>query len=152
MNRRSNSLFAIFLLFSLIAVAPGLAGPGLAGKERPKSKAVPAQKIAVPAIPFEKYKLKNGLEVILSEEHRLPLVAVYVLYHVGPANERPGRTGFAHLFEHLMFDGSLHVGQKAHFKTLEAAGARQVNGTTDLDHTKYFETVPSDEIEKALWL
>jgi zinc protease len=152
MNRRSNSLFAIFLLFSLIAVAPGLAGAGLAGKERPKSKAVPAQKIAVPAIPFEKYKLKNGLEVILSEDHRLPLVAVYVLYHVGPANERPGRTGFAHLFEHLMFDGSLHVGQKAHFKTLEAAGARQVNGTTDLDHTKYFETVPPDELEKALWL
>lgn len=148
MNRRSNLSLAIFIAFySFIAAVPGLFG--IAPSE---SKAAPAQKIAVPTIPFEKYKLKNGLEVILSEDHRLPLVAVYVLYHVGPANERPGRTGFAHLFEHLMFDGSLHVGQKAHFKTLEAAGARQVNGTTDLDHTKYFETVPSDELEKALWL
>jgi len=148
MNRRSNRSLAIFIvLYSFIAAAPGLFGI-----EPPKSKAAHAQKIAVPPIPFEKYKLKNGLEVIFSEDHRLPLVAVYVLYHVGPANERPGRTGFAHLFEHLMFDGSLHVGQKAHFKTLEAAGARQVNGTTDLDHTKYFETVPSDELEKALWL
>src|SRR5580693_7296744 len=109
-------------------------------------------KIVVPAIPYEKYKLKNGLEVILSEDHRLPLVAVYVLYHVGPANERPGRTGFAHLFEHFMFEGSLHVGPKAHFKMLEGVGGRQINATTDLDNTKFFETVPSNELEKALWL
>jgi zinc protease len=109
-------------------------------------------RITLPRIPFEKYTLKNGLEVILSEDHRLPLVTVYVLYHVGPIDERPGLTGFAHLFEHFMFDGSLHVGEKAYFKTLEGVGAHDVNGTTDLDHTQYFETVPSNELATALWL
>ncbi len=75
-----------------------------------------------PAIKFEKYKLANGLEVILSEDHRLPLVAVDLWYHVGPANERPGRTGFAHLFEHMMFQGSKHAGDQP-FQVLESAGA-----------------------------
>jgi zinc protease len=146
MNSRLRTLISILFLLSNPFTVWGLSEK----KEPPKIFA--SQKITIPDIPYEKYKLKNGLEVILSEDHKLPLVAVYVFYHVGPANERPGRTGFAHLFEHFMFDGSMHVGQKAHFKILEAAGARQVNGTTDLDHTKYFETVPSDEIEKALWL
>lgn len=146
MLRRSSVLLSTVFLISFIVP------PGTAAKAPKKSKPAAPDKITVPSIPYEKYRLKNGLEVILSENHRLPLVAVYVLYHVGPANERPGRTGFAHLFEHFMFDGSLHVGQKAHFKLLEAVGARQVNGTTDLDHTKYFETVPSDELERALWL
>src|SRR5215471_12747700 len=71
----------------------------------------PARKL--PTIPFEKYKLKNGLEVILSQDHTLPLVSVNIWYHVGPANEKAGRTGFAHLFEHMMFEGSQHVGSKA---------------------------------------
>jgi zinc protease len=106
----------------------------------------------VAGIPYEKYKLKNGLEVILSENHRLPVVAVNIWYHVGPANEKQGRTGFAHLFEHLMFEGSAHVGERAHFKYLEAAGATNINGTTEFDRTNYFETVPSNELEKALWL
>jgi zinc protease len=111
-----------------------------------------AQRITVPDIPYEKYKLKNGLEVILSENHRLPIVAVNLWYHVGPANERPGHTGFAHLFEHLMFEGSKHVGEKAHFRYMEAAGGTNINGTTEFDRTNYFETVPSNELEKALWL
>lgn len=106
----------------------------------------------LPTIPFETYKLKNGLEVILSQDHRLPLTAVNLWYHVGPANELPGRTGFAHLFEHMMFEGSKHVGAKAHFKYLEGAGATGMNGTTDFDRTNYFETVPSNQIELALWL
>lgn len=105
-----------------------------------------------PAIPFEKYKLKNGLDVILSEDHRLPMVAVNLWYHVGPANERPGLTGFAHLFEHMMFEGSQHVGAKKHFKFLESAGASIINGTTDFDRTNYFETMPSNQLELALWL
>jgi zinc protease len=105
-----------------------------------------------PTIPYEKFKLKNGLEVILSEDHRLPLVAVNLWYHVGPANEVAGRTGFAHLFEHMMFEGSKHVGAKAHFKYLEGAGATSMNGTTDFDRTNYFETVPSNQLELALWL
>jgi zinc protease len=105
-----------------------------------------------PQIKYEKYKLQNGLEVILSEDHRLPLVAVNLWYHVGPMYEKPGRTGFAHLFEHMMFQGSRNVGEKAHFKYLEAAGASDINGTTDFDRTNYFETLPSNQLELALWL
>ncbi len=105
-----------------------------------------------PQIKYEKYTLKNGLNVILYEDHRLPLVATNIWYHVGPANERPGRTGFAHLFEHMMFEGSQHVGPKAHFRHLEAAGASDINGTTDFDRTNYFETLPSNQLELALWL
>ncbi len=107
---------------------------------------------AVPELKYEKYKLANGLDVILLEDHRLPLVAVNFWYHVGPANERPGLTGFAHLFEHLMFEGSRHIGEEGHFRYLEAAGASEINGTTDLDRTNYFETLPSNQLELALWL
>ncbi len=105
-----------------------------------------------PTLDFEKYRLPNGLDVILLEDHRLPLVAVNIWYHVGPANERPGLTGFAHLFEHMMFEGSRHVGVKEHIRRLEAAGATEINGTTDFDRTNYFETVPSNQLELALWL
>jgi len=106
----------------------------------------------VPKIQFEKYTLPNGLEVILSEDHRLPIVAVNLWYHVGPANEAAGRTGFAHLFEHLMFQGSKHTPHDSHFQMLEAAGATGINGTTDFDRTNYFETVPSNRLELALWI
>src|SRR5438876_2578081 len=101
----------------------------------------------IPKIQFEKYTLPNGLEVILSQDHRLPIVAVNLWYHVGPANEVAGRTGFAHLFEHLMFQGSKHTPPDSHFKMLEAAGATNINGTTDYDRTNYFETVPSNRLE-----
>jgi zinc protease len=106
----------------------------------------------VPHIAFEKYTLPNGLDVILSEDKRLPLVSVNLWYHVGPANEEAGRTGFAHLFEHMMFQGSKHVPPDTHFKFLESAGASEVNGTTDFDRTNYFETLPSNQLELALWL
>jgi len=112
--------------------------------------AAPAHKL--PTIPFEQYKLKNGLQIILSEDHTLPLVSVNIWYHVGPANEKSGRTGFAHLFEHMMFEGSQHVGAKAHFGFLEAAGATEINGTTNFDRTNYYETVPSNQLDLALWL
>ncbi len=111
-----------------------------------------AQTSTAPTLDFEKYVLPNGLEVILSEDHRLPLVAVNLWYHVGPANEEPGRTGFAHLFEHMMFQGSKHVPGDTHFRTLEGAGASGINGTTDFDRTNYFETVPANQLELALWL
>jgi len=111
-----------------------------------------ASAVVAPQIKYEKYTLKNGLEVILAEDHRLPLAAVDLWYHVGPANERAGRTGFAHLFEHMMFEGSLHVGSKEHDRYLEAAGASDINGTTDFDRTNYFETLPSNQLELALWL
>ena len=117
-----------------------------------KAAAAKPAPLAVPQLKFEKYKLDNGLEVILSEDHRLPLVAVNLWYHVGPANEVPGRTGFAHLFEHMMFEGSRHVPGSSHFHYLEAAGASDINGTTDFDRTNYFETLPSNQLELALWL
>ncbi len=106
----------------------------------------------LPEIKYEKYTLPNGLTVITHEDHRLPLVAVDLWYHVGPLNELPGRTGFAHLFEHMMFEGSEHVGEKAHIKFVQSAGATDVNGTTDFDRTNYFETMPSNQLELALWL
>lgn len=112
----------------------------------------PAKPLVVPKLPYEKYTLPNGLEVILYENHKLPLVAVDLWYHVGPVNERPGRTGFAHLFEHMMFEGSEHVGEKAHIKYLEGAGATDINGTTSYDRTNYFETLPSNQLELGLWL
>ncbi len=115
-----------------------------------QSAQAPAHKL--PTIPFEKYKLNNGLEVILSEDHTLPLVSVNIWYHVGPANEKAGLTGFAHLFEHMMFEGSQHVGAKGHFSFLESAGATEINGTTNFDRTNYYETVPSNQLDLALWL
>src|SRR6266550_3731175 len=120
------------------------------------ASAAPAYSAGVkpPAVKLEveKYTLPNGLEVILREDHRLPLVAVNLWYHVGPANEAAGRTGFAHLFEHLMFQGSKHVPPDTHFTTLEAAGATGINGTTDFDRTNYFETVPANRLDLALWI
>src|SRR5215216_2922098 len=105
----------------------------------------------VPRLPVETITLSNGLKVMLSPEHRLPLVAVNLWYHVGPANEEPGRTGFAHLFEHMMFQCSKHVPCDSHLKLIESVGG-DVNGTTDFDRTNYFETVPSNQLELALWL
>ena len=106
----------------------------------------------IPRLQFEKYTLPNGLEVILSPKRGLPMVAVNLWYHVGPANEDKGRTGFAHLFEHMMFQSSKHVPPDSHIRLLEAAGASDLNGTTDYDRTNYFETVPSNQMELALWL
>jgi zinc protease len=106
---------------------------------------------SAPDIPFRKYELDNGLEVILHQDRSLPLVAVNLWYHVGPANEPPGRSGFAHLFEHLMFEGSRHVGHRFD-ELLESAGATNVNGTTSWDRTDYFETVPRRYLELALWI
>jgi zinc protease len=106
----------------------------------------------IPAILFEKYTLPNGLDVILVEDHRLPVVAVNIWYHVGPAHESEGRTGFAHLFEHLMFAGSKHVPRGAADKLLEGVGATDSNGTTDFDRTNYFDTVPANQLDLALWI
>ncbi len=102
-------------------------------------------------IPYERYSLSNGLRVVLSLEPRTPVVAVNLWYAVGSRNERPGRTGFAHLFEHMMFQGSSHVPDTAHFAYIEQAGG-SLNGSTWLDRTNYFETVPSHYLELALWL
>ncbi|HKW47040.1 MAG TPA: pitrilysin family protein [Gemmatimonadaceae bacterium] len=102
-------------------------------------------------IPIETFRLPNGLFVTLSEDHTAPIVAVNLWYHVGSANEREGRTGFAHLFEHMLFQGSADVGANEHFEFIQRAGGT-LNGSTWLDRTNYFETVPSNHLELVLWL
>src|SRR5205814_1954033 len=104
----------------------------------------------IPTIDVQKFTLPNGLEVILSENHTLPVIGVDLWYHVGPINEAEGRTGFAHQFEHMMFQGSKHTPNDAYFKLLQGAGASGVNATTDFDRTNFFETVPSNQLELAL--
>ena len=107
-----------------------------------------------PLVQLETYTLPNGLTVILAPDHRLPTVGVNLWYHVGAANEAPGRTGFAHLFEHLMFQGSKHRqgNEQDLFGILEAAGASDINASTTYDRTNYFETLPANRLELALWL
>src|SRR5881296_2701974 len=104
----------------------------------------------MPQITFEKYALSNGLDVILHRDDSTPVVAVNVWYHVGSQNEAPGRTGFAHLFEHIMFEGSKHH-DREYFEPLQEAGGN-INGSTTTDRTNYFENVPSNYLELALWL
>lgn len=102
-------------------------------------------------IPYEKYVLANGLTVIINEDHSDPIVHVEVTYHVGSNRETPKRTGFAHFFEHMMFQGSQNVQDEEHFKIVQGSGG-DMNGTTNRDRTNYFETVPSNMLETALWL
>ncbi len=102
-------------------------------------------------IPYEKYVLPNGLTVIVTEDHSDPVVHLDVTYHVGSAREEIGKSGFAHFFEHMMFQGSDNVADEQHFKIVTAAGGT-MNGTTNTDRTNYFETVPSNQLEKVLWL
>ena len=102
-------------------------------------------------IPIETFRLANGLLVTFSEDHTAPIVAVNLWYHVGSANEREGLTGFAHLFEHMLFQGSEHVGTNEHFEMIQRAGGT-LNGSTWLERTNYFETVPSNHLESVLWL
>lgn len=102
-------------------------------------------------IPYQKFVLDNGLTVIIHEDHKAPIVAVNVWYHVGSKNEKPGKTGFAHLFEHLMFNGSENYNDE-YFKPLEKVGATDINGTTSEDRTNYFQNVPTSAIDVALWM
>ncbi len=102
-------------------------------------------------VDLEKYKLKNGLNVILFNDDRIPLVGVNLWYNVGSANEEKNRTGFAHLFEHIMFQGSLNVPKEMHFKHIQEAGGN-LNGSTSTDRTNYYETVPANFLEMILWL
>ncbi len=102
-------------------------------------------------IPYEKWKLPNGLTVIIHEDHSDPIVHVDITYHVGSARETPGKSGFAHFFEHMMFQGSDHVADEEHFKIVQGSGGN-MNGTTNRDRTNYFETMPKNYLETALWL
>src|SRR5881397_795049 len=107
-------------------------------------------------VPYQKFVLKNGLSLIVHEDHKAPIVAVNLWYHVGSKNEKPGKTGFAHLFEHLMFTGSEHFkgsgDQRGFFEAMERIGATDLNGTTSNDRTDYFENVPKNALDVALWI
>ena len=102
-------------------------------------------------IPYEKFALDNGLTLIVHEDHKAPIVAVNVWYHVGSKNEKEGKTGFAHLFEHLMFNGSEHYNDD-YFKPFDRVGATGMNGTTNFDRTNYFQEVPKNALDMALWM
>ncbi|WP_348729281.1 pitrilysin family protein [Rheinheimera texasensis] len=106
---------------------------------------------AAVAIPYKKYRLANGLTVIVHEDASDPLVHVDVTYHVGSAREEPGKSGFAHFFEHMMFQGSEHVADEQHFQIITEAGG-EMNGSTNTDRTNYYQTVPVNQLEKVLWL
>lgn len=112
---------------------------------------VPGILCAQPEVKFEQYTLDNGLTVILHEDHAAPLASIMMMYHVGSKNEKKGRTGFAHLFEHMMFQGSQHVKKEEHFRFLQQVGAN-VNGSTSEDRTNYFEALPSNGLELAIYL
>ncbi|HSY60602.1 MAG TPA: pitrilysin family protein, partial [Cytophaga sp.] len=102
-------------------------------------------------IPYKRYELANGMQIVIHEDHSDPIVYVDVTYHVGSAREQQGRSGFAHFFEHMMFQGSKNVADEQHFKVITEAGGT-LNGTTNTDRTNYFEVVPSNQLEKMLWL
>ena len=132
----------------------GLGVAAAAETTRPSKPAVAASALTrLPPIevPFEKFRLANGLTVVVHEDHKAPLVAVNVWYHIGSKDEPEGRHGFAHLFEHLMFNGSEHFNDEF-FRALEPAGATGINGTTNRDRTNYFETVPTAALDLALFL
>ncbi|HGG57714.1 MAG TPA: insulinase family protein, partial [Nannocystis exedens] len=140
----------------LVCVLGGLATASLPASAAPESTSTLAE-AAKPEAPtvnidFKRYTLANGLEVILHQDRSSPQVAVNVWYHVGSGNEVPGRSGFAHLFEHMMFQGAKHIGEDVHFDILREIGGTGVNGTTNSDRTNYYEIVPAHHLETALWL
>jgi zinc protease len=146
---RAVAALAFSGLFALAPAARAESAKAAAAKAAAAVAIAPARPVL--ELPFEKVTLENGLTLILHRDPSLPMVAVNIWYHVGPVNEPPGRSGFAHLFEHLMFEGSRHVGHQFD-KLLESIGATNVNGTTNWDRTNYFETVPREYLELALWI
>ena len=124
---------SMFMAVLPLVAASALAGPG---DGRP----------SLPVVKFSDYTLSNGLRVIISVDHSAPVIAVSVTYNVGSRNERPGRTGFAHLFEHMMFQGSGNVGKGEHMMLIQENGGT-MNGTTNQDRTNYFETLPANQLD-----
>jgi predicted Zn-dependent peptidase len=139
-----------FLAVSLLCVAAGVAGAQSTARRSTQAGKSPELRVD-----FTRETLPNGLNVIYHVDHTTPVAAVLLIYNVGSKMEQPGKTGFAHLFEHMMFKGSKNVGDGQHFALLEAAGGRagsDINGTTSWDRTNYFEQIPSNQLELGLWL
>jgi predicted Zn-dependent peptidase len=149
-SRPWRSLLVAAALCALPATVP--AAPGDDARTGATKLKPPEPKPSDPKLAFERYTLPNGLEVILSPDRRVPIVAVNLWYHVGSGHEVYGRSGFAHLFEHMVFQGSKNVGSDRHFEVLKKIGGDSINGTTNPDRTNYFEVVPSNQLEAALWL
>jgi len=147
------------IAFITLALGLATAWPTPGSAQRPSRTATRARpqraaRASAPApitIPYQRLVLKNGLTLLVHEDHKAPIVAVNIWYHVGSKNERPGRTGFAHLFEHLMFNGSEHFNDD-YFQPFERIGATDQNGTTNEDRTNYFENVPTNALDVALWM
>jgi zinc protease len=125
----------LFALFELVSAQKAVSAGGQEGTD----------------IPYKKFVLDNGLTLIVHEDHKAPIVAVNVWYHVASKNEKPGKTGFAHLFEHLMFNGSENFNDD-YFQALERVGATDLNGSTNEDRTNYFQNVPSSAVDLPLWM
>jgi zinc protease len=144
-TRMGQSRALACLFAGLLGLGSGmtLAGPAPAAK--------PVTPAAADLIPYEKFTLANGLTVVVHTDRKAPIVAVNVWYHVGSKNESPGKTGFAHLFEHLMFQGTEHYDDE-YFKPFEQVGATSMNGTTSFDRTNYFQNVPTTALDLALWM
>src|SRR6266568_2339222 len=141
---------------ALLTLLLGFAAASTVPAQRPvhTTRPRPRPRAAEPAaitIPYQRFALKNGLTLLVHEDHKAPIVAVNIWYHVGSKNEKPGRTGFAHLFEHLMFNGSEHFNDD-YFQPFERIGATDQNGTTNNDRTNYFENVPTSALDVALWM
>ena len=135
-----------FRIFVLLLVLPA----AIRAQQKPIEKVEKTSPDEI-VIPYEKYVLSNGLTVLIHEDHSDPVVHVDVTYHVGSAREEIGKSGFAHFFEHMMFQGSDHVADEQHFKIITEAGGT-LNGSTNRDRTNYYETVPANQLEKMLWL
>lgn len=140
--KRSRSLRV--LCGALLAI--GLAAPTVAPAASSGPAAPQTRQIKQPTLDIQPFTLKNGLRVYVVEQHHAPVVTVNVTYNVGSRDERPGRTGFAHLFEHMMFQGSANVGKAEHFKLINDYGG-VMNGSTSFDRTNYFQTMPAHQLE-----
>jgi len=149
--------FAVSIVTTITLAVCGFAQNGLPKKSASHSSVTGIKVSKTPAgaseidIPYTRFVLANGLTVIVHEDHKAPIVAVNMWYHVGSKNERPGKTGFAHLFEHLMFGGSEHAPGR-YIETMEKIGATDLNGTTNPDRTNYFEDVPTSAVDLTLWM
>ena len=142
----------VTLALGLVAALPAPGGAQQPRRTTARSRTQRAASAPAPVtIPYQRFVLKNGLTLLVHEDHKAPIVAVNIWYHVGSKNERPGRTGFAHLFEHLMFNGSENANDD-YFQPFERIGATDQNGTTNEDRTNYFENVPTSALDMALWM
>ncbi|HZO87243.1 MAG TPA: pitrilysin family protein [Chthonomonadaceae bacterium] len=145
-NRNPQRWWGAFILTVLLATSAGLPA-----RAQPPNPEAAAQSVKPPRLNYQMTTLPNGLKVITLEDHRAPVVTLQIWYHVGSKDEAPGKAGFAHLFEHLMFKGSAHVGPEEHARYIEQIGG-QYNANTFYDRTLFFETVPDNALDRVLWL